>query len=84
MIAVDMGTITESLFESELFGHEMCIRDRIYGDDVFGFVTVSGGIKIHRSDCPNANQMLSLIHILLWYLQRLKKKCSTSVFLLVS
>lgn len=29
----------------------------IYGDEVFGFVTVSGGIKIHRHDCPNANQM---------------------------
>ncbi|MEG1580224.1 MAG: ACT domain-containing protein [Bacteroidaceae bacterium] len=26
----------------------------IYGDDVFGFVTVSGGIKIHRHSCPNA------------------------------
>ena len=29
----------------------------IYGDRVFGFVTVSGGIKIHREDCPNAAEL---------------------------
>jgi GTP pyrophosphokinase len=29
----------------------------IYGDDVFGFVTINGGIKIHRTDCPNAREM---------------------------
>ena len=29
----------------------------IYGDRVFGFVTVSGGIKIHRENCPNAPEL---------------------------
>ena len=29
----------------------------IYGDPIFGFVTVSGGIKIHHENCPNANDL---------------------------
>jgi GTP pyrophosphokinase len=30
-----------------------------FGDEIFGFVTVGDGIKIHSKNCPNANQLLT-------------------------
>ncbi len=30
----------------------------IYGDNVFGFISAEGVIKIHRSDCPNAHNII--------------------------
>lgn len=31
----------------------------IFGDPIFGFVTIGSGIKIHRKTCPNAHNMMS-------------------------
>ena len=30
----------------------------VYGDDVFGFVTIKDGVKIHRISCPNAARLI--------------------------
>jgi GTP pyrophosphokinase len=30
----------------------------VFGDKIFGFVTINDGIKIHRKNCPNAPQMV--------------------------
>jgi GTP diphosphokinase / guanosine-3',5'-bis(diphosphate) 3'-diphosphatase len=31
----------------------------VFGDTIFGFVTISEGIKIHRTGCPNAHNMMA-------------------------
>ncbi len=31
----------------------------VFGDSIFGFVTISEGIKIHRTSCPNAHNLIA-------------------------
>ncbi|HPA87594.1 MAG TPA: RelA/SpoT family protein [Bacteroidales bacterium] len=58
---------------SQQFADYLVIEDRIegldyklskccnpvFGDSIFGFVTISEGIKIHRTGCPNAHNMIA-------------------------
>ncbi len=53
----DMLVIGENLQKIDYKLAPCC--NPIPGDDVFGFITVNEGIKIHRVNCPNALQLLS-------------------------
>ena len=33
--------------------------DPQYGDEVFGFISIKDGLKIHKMSCPNAYRLLN-------------------------
>lgn len=53
----DMLVIGENLDKIDYKLSPCC--SPIPGDDVFGFITINDGIKIHRINCPNAIQLMS-------------------------
>src|SRR5690606_21553563 len=53
----DILVIGEDLFKIDYKLSQCC--NPIPGDDVFGFITVSEGIQIHRTNCPNASKLKS-------------------------
>ncbi len=53
--AIDELVIDRNLKNVEYQLAKCC--NPIYGDEIFGFVSVTNGIRIHRKDCPNAHQM---------------------------
>ncbi|WP_019990835.1 RelA/SpoT family protein [Rudanella lutea] len=53
----DMLLIGEDMDKIDYTLSKCC--NPISGDDVFGFVTINDGIKIHRVSCPNAVELMS-------------------------
>ena len=56
----NIGNDDELVIDQNLKGVDYSLAQcchPIYGDPIFGFVTVSGGIKVHCQNCPNAPEL---------------------------
>ena len=56
----NIGVDDELVIDQNLKGVDYSLAQcchPIFGDPIFGFVTVSGGIKIHCQNCPNAPEL---------------------------
>lgn len=54
-LSADYLVIDETLVDIDYKLAKCC--NPIFGDSIFGFVTINEGIKIHRTSCPNAAQL---------------------------
>ena len=54
-LSADYLVIDEKLVDIDYKLAKCC--NPIFGDSIFGFVTINEGIKIHRTSCPNAAQL---------------------------
>lgn len=53
----DILTIGEKNINGLAYKFAKCCNP-IYGDNVFGFISADGSVKIHKKDCPNASHII--------------------------